>query len=82
MTKDDWIHRWIDKCEPKNKSLMIDMLQCLTNTELMRYFFVADSKSGLSAQRISIKYGVGIDLVKYHIKKSENSSGKLTPDNK
>jgi hypothetical protein len=76
LTRQDYINRWMQDCEPKHRSILLPMLNCLTEIELMRPYLVKDRERGMSFSQIAIKYAIGESFVKYQISKVKKMSSQ------
>lgn len=80
MTKDQFINKWLNECDPKQRDHMKIMLTTLDIIELCRYFFLTDNNRGMSTMQIANKYNTTQDIVKYQIAKAKKM-GENSPTN-
>lgn len=71
MTKDQYINKWLNECDPANRDQMRSMLQTLDINELSRYFFLRESSKGKSTQKIANNHRTTQEIVKYQIAKAK-----------
>ena len=79
MTRDKLVSMWISELEVEGeqKRKLIQMLSSLDETELMRFFLIADNDHGMSCARVSQRYGVKIGFVKSQIRKARELIRKM-----
>lgn len=89
MDRSRLINKWLGEANisiqtKEVKSNFINMLDCLSDIELMKPFIFRDKKAGMSYKAISIKYSISIKTVRHHFDcavKGQGITANIVDDN-